>query len=1119
MRRIDDGFRFSASDLMRFKGCPHATKLDLRRLEVGDVEPDADGAEAELLQAQGDAHELAHLERLRAEGRRIVEIPKDNLSLEDAVRLTQEALAQGPDVIFQGAFLGGAWGGYSDFLERVATPSALGAYSYEVVDTKLKRSPDPKHVLQLSLYSDLLAGAQGVAPAFAHLELGDGSRFNVRLDDVAAYARHARTAFETFVAERPFTRPEPVAACGLCPWRSHCDGLWREEDSLALVAGMTRGQRTKVEEAGLARMAELAAHTGRIAGLEPAVQTRLQSQARLQTGRRAGGPPAFELRPSEPGRGFGLLPRPVEGDLFYDIEGDPYFAGGLEYLHGVWFRQDGAWRFRAFWAHDREAEARATAELITFFVDHLREHPDAHIYHYANYEIAALRRLTAQHRVGEAAMDQLQRERRFVDLYRVVSGALVASEEGYSIKNLEAFYMESRTGEVATAGASVVMYERWRASQEPALLEEIRSYNETDCRSTQELRDWLVSQVRPADAPWPELGEVPADGALANVAEDAAAAAAARARLAPLLARWPAETVELLADLATFHAREDKPSWWSIFDRLSGDGEGLADDLECLAGLEAMGPPVQVTAKSFERTYSYPPQETKLRAGKRPCVRPAAMPEDVDLRAIDREARTVVLRRSAAKGSLPDRLDLLPGKPIPNKVLRAAIDAVSDSLLAGDPALQAVEHLLVRAPPVFADGVRPAIVDPGADLVAEVSRAVLAMADTVLPIQGPPGAGKTFVSAAAIVALVRAGRRVAVASNSHKAIANLLRAVAERARAEGVTCRIVQKTSDEDEAAAIAGVVQVEDNDAPEIAGAHVVGATAWHFARYPEAGFSHLFIDEAGQVSLANIVAMGRAARNIVLVGDPMQLPQPLQGSHPGGSGRSCLEHLLGDQRVVPADRGVFMPVSRRMHPRVCGFISAAAYDGRLTADPVAAAQALIGPADEDLTGARLMPVAHYGRSQVCPEEIVAVQALIAELRHATFTDTAGVARPVTPADILVVAPYNAQVNALRDGLPGEVRVGTVDRFQGQEAAICIVSMTTSSGEELPRDISFLFSLNRINVAVSRAQTAAYVLASPLLLAAPCRTLEEMALVNTLCRLRDYGQAMDAEEVRAQAA
>ena len=1107
MRKIDDEMRLSASDLMRFKNCRHATTLDLRLIELGDLEPSEDGAEAELLQRQGDEHELAFLGQLAAHGRRIVEIPKDGVSLEESVRLTLDAMLDGPDVIFQGAFLDGAWGGYSDFLERVERPSNLGAWSYEVVDTKLKRKPDPKHVLQLCLYSDLLAKVQGVSPEAAHLQLGDGSRFTVRLSEVSSYARRSRRTLEAFLTERPETRPEPVSACALCRWSDRCEERWEAEDSLALVAGINRSQRQKLEAAGIDTMAGLAARVERVPKMAAETQRKLVAQARLQSARRAGGPPSFELRDSEPGRGFGLLPASDYGDVFYDIEGDPYFPGGLEYLHGVWFRENGEWEFRAFWAHTREEEGRAAADLLAFLVERMRLYPNAHVYHYANYEVAVLRRLTAQHRTGESAMDQLQRERRFVDLFKVVSGAMVASEKGYSIKDLEAFYMGKRASDVATAGASVVFYEEWLQTQQQSLLDEIEAYNRTDCISTQLLRDWLVSDVRPAAMPWPALGIVPEGGTLSNVGVEDEELDALRARLKPVSERLGERVAELLLDLSQFHKREDKPTWWANFDRLAQESEELLDDLECIQGLEAVGEPVKVTAKSFERTYRFPAQETKLRAGKAPCVKPASMPEDVSLRSIDYDTNSLVLRRSSAKGKLPDRLDLLPPQPLRKSVLKNAVAAVTEEIITNTGRLPAVEHLLRQALPMFADGFRPAgVISNDGDLPTETSRAISTMAGTTLAIQGPPGTGKTYVSALSIVNLVRAGKRVAVSSNSHKAIGNLLKAVVDRARAEEVRCAVVQKTSDDGDDDTHPGIACVSDNDAPEIAAADVVGATAWHFARYTSAAYDYLIIDEAGQVSIANLLAMARCARNIVLVGDPMQLPQPLQGNHPGDSGRSCLEYLVDGHRVVPSERGIFMPLSRRMHPRICSFISNAVYEDRLRSDEGAGNQTLVSSSGRDLVGVGMRAVVHFGRSQVSFEEIDAIASRIAELEGATYRDRDCRERIISSADILVVAPYNAQVNALRARLPSTVRIGTVDRFQGQEAPVCLISMTTSSGEELPRDIAFLFSLNRINVAVSRAQVSAMVFASPALLETQCRTIEEMKLVNALCLLHEHG-------------
>jgi uncharacterized protein len=297
----------------------------------------------------------------------------------------------------------------------------------------------------------------------------------------------ARGRLEAFVANPLETRPTPCADCRLCRWAAHCDDVWRTEDSLFNVANITKGQVKKLEAAGIRTMASLAAQGGTIRGMAAGTFEKLRAQARLQQARKTG-QPAFELCAAEPGKGFDLLPEPQPGDLFYDIEGDPHYEGGLEYLHGVWF--DGS--FRAFWAHDHAAEAQALGELLDFFRARLTAYPQARIYHYASYEITALRRLTAKYGVGEAFLDRLLRERRFVDLFAVVRGALIASEPNYSIKSLEAFYGLKREGEVKTAGGSVVAYEAWRETSDQQILDEIEDYNRVDCISTEMLRDWLV---------------------------------------------------------------------------------------------------------------------------------------------------------------------------------------------------------------------------------------------------------------------------------------------------------------------------------------------------------------------------------------------------------------------------------------------------------------------------------------------------------------------------------------------------------------------------------------------------------------------------------------------------
>ena len=712
--------------------------------------------------------------------------------------------------------------------------------------------------------------------------------------------------------------------------------------------------------------------------------------------------------------------------------------------------------------------------------------------------------MTALYGVGETYLDRLLRERRFVDLYAVVRGGVLASEQDYSIKSLEVFTGIERAGEVKTAGGSVVAYERWLEERDQAILDEIEDYNRIDCVSTEKLRDWLVS-IRP-DGPWPALAAERGG----DEAEEDAEVAALRTTLA--VSGLDEERQRLLFDLGFFHRREAKPAWWVIFDSLEQDTDALIENLDCLGGLEAIGE-ARPERRSIARDYRFPEQETRLKAGSQPTTALADPYLSVSLAALDRGSRTATVTVGAGRGiNLPASFSLHPPAPLDTRGLAAAVrDVIADQ--CGPRRHRALDDLLARRAPRL-DGGPVADILGGGDPVESVVRAVLALQDSVLPIQGPPGTGKTFVAARAILALVAAGQRVAVASTSHEAVRNLLLGclTALPDDATGLTIEhvdLAHKIGVGDDAYDDGCPIErVRQNDAAALREADVIGGTAFLFSRPEfEGAFDTLVVDEAGQVGLANLLAMGRCARNIVLVGDPRQLPQVVQGSHSGGSGLSCLDWLIGDHATVPPERGILLETTRRMHPDLCRFVSEQVYEGRLTSHPDTARQR-VGDTRWPAAGTHLVEVPHDGNAQVCREEAAAIRAAIDELTAGAWTDRNGVTRPLRPEDIIVVAPYNAQVNALRAALPERVRVGTVDKFQGQEAPVCLVSMTASSIEDVPRGMDFLFSLHRINVAVSRAKALALVFASPRLLDARCATVDEVRLVNTLCALPVTGAA-----------
>ncbi|MFA5517007.1 MAG: AAA domain-containing protein, partial [Desulfuromonadales bacterium] len=568
---------------------------------------------------------------------------------------------------------------------------------------------------------------------------------------------------------------------------------------------------------------------------------------------------------------------------------------------------------------------------------------------------------------------------------------------------------------------------------------------------------------------------------------------------------------ELVFQLLDFHRRADKPVWWAIFARQEMTEEELIEDPECIGGMEAVPEhPPEAVKQSVVYTFRYPEQEFKLKFDD-DCLRADTLERAGKIESIDEKTKLIRIKLGRKSGTLPERISVMSTGPIKTDVLKEAIYRFADSLIAGDHRYGALEAILKRKHPAI-QGLpagSPIITEAG-DPTGQISNAVRRLQKSYLFIQGPPGTGKTYTGSHVIVDLLASGARVGVSSNSHKAINNLLEAVEKRAAEKGVRFRGVKKSSGPDSFLNGELIVDVTDKAAVIASGANLVAGTAWLFADPDfDQALDYLFVDEAGQVALANLVAMGTCAKNILLLGDQMQLQQPIQGVHPGHSGESTLDYLLQGQATIPDDRGVFLHTSWRMHEDVCGFISDAVYDSRLRPEPDNQRQRLVLAPDAHpelrATGIRFIGVEHDGCSQRSEKEAEIVCNLYKSLLDQKYVDRQGREHTMSAENILVVAPYNMQVNLLREVLPAGARVGTVDKFQGQQAEAVIVSMATSSGDYLPRFMEFLYSKNRLNVAISRARCLALLVASPKLMAIKCHTVEQMALVNTLCWVAEY--------------
>ncbi|MDQ4034999.1 MAG: TM0106 family RecB-like putative nuclease [Chloroflexota bacterium] len=1185
MQLIDGRPVFSATDLVGYLACEHLTALERAAL-AGLVErPVREDRELDVIRRRGFQHEARYLEELRAGGRTVATIQRDDEE-ERGERIrhqaadTVDAMASGAQVIFQATFFDGQWLGYADFLLRRDSPdrpSPWGPYHYEVADTKLARHVKAGAVLQICSYVEQLERIQGIRPERMHVVLGGSARetATLRVDDYMAYYRAAKQRFEATVLGTdvaaaaaaayppPATYPEPVEHCAVCRWAELCVERRRDDDHLSLVAGITARQRKGLVARELDTVVRLAAapipFDPPLDGTSAASVERVREQARIQVEGRGLPKPMHELlvpapgQPIDPERGLAILPEPSPGDLFLDLEGDPYaLDDGVDYLFGVMNTDR---RFTAFWSFDPDRPAEVTLagekaafeQLMDFMSERLQRYPDMHVYHYAAYEPTALKRLMGRHGTREDQVDRLLRGGVLVDLFRAVRQGLRASVESYSIKKIEALYDFTRREGLRDAGSSIVEFEEWLELGEgdrpgSGILQSIETYNEDDVLSTLRLRDWLEVQRlalaelagQPVPRPAPRSADAPeqlreADARVQEVAARLSAGVpdAASERRSDQHAAW------LLAQLLSWHRREAKVAFWDFFNRMGMDLAELAADRQALGPLEpvaAVGEPWKPSARArFERQtwrYRFAPQDYDI--GQRsdlydpvlyrdqPEAKWSAWKVRGELQGINDADGTLDLAWPA--GTEPRHPEaLVPLNIIGDKEQRAALlrigEWVAEHGIDASGPWRAARDLLLRRPPTVGQPAGTALREDGETELEAACRLIERLDDGTLAIQGPPGSGKTYTGAHMIVRLLAAGKRVGITANSHKVIANLLAKVLEVAPAS-LDVRAVQKVSEgvapvDDERVAAAeknGEVQAGLRDGTF----NLAAGTAWLWSpAASEGALDALFVDEAGQMSLANVLAMSGAARSIVLLGDPQQLDQPLQGSHPPGADRSALAHLLGDHDAMPPDLGLFLEHTWRLHPDVTRFTSATFYEGKLESRENLGRQALLGPEPMRGAGVRLLHVQHVGSESESPEEARQVAALVRALVESgsTWIDKDGDERRLRYEDVLVVAPYNAQVGAIQRELP-QARVGTVDKFQGQEAPISIYSMTSSSPQDAPRGMDFLYSRNRLNVATSRARCIAVVVAEPALLLVRARTPEQMRLANALCQFAELARA-----------
>jgi predicted RecB family nuclease len=1035
-------------------------------------------------------------------------------------------MERGTEAIVQGALGGEKWFGRPDVLRRVSKPSKLWNWSYEAYDCKLARQTKATTILQLSFYSDLLGQVQGDDPESMWV-VAPGNAFAgeaYRVVEYAAYYRYVKTRLENMCADAQVeqTYPEPCPHCDVCRWFQECDESRRKDDHLSLVAGIRRLQRNQLEAWDHKTVAQLAEMPiplkekplhGSREGME-----HIREQARVQVEGRTQQRAVHELLDVIPEMGFCRLPEPSAADMFVDLEGDPFAGdveagGGQEYLFGFAAAGDGdALHYDKRWALTAEEEKAGFEWLVDEVMGRWTRASEMHVYHFGAYEPSAFKRLMGRYATREEEVDGMLRAGVFVDVHTVLKQAVRASVEEYSLKKLEALYgFKRKTPSDESREAMRYIEHRLQLGWEGNLPERYRdlmeAYNGEDCFSTAALRNWLEAERIEAIATGatiarPTLGDpTPAEDVKERVEKVNVLVAELTSQLSSDRTQWkPIEKTQwLLAQLLDWHRRENKATCWEYYRLADMDDNALRDERSALAGLQFVRrtPPGGRGRLPID-TYSYPSQDTDVRGGDKVGHKKLAVGtvEGIDLRE-----RTIDIKKTGECVDVHPSSIFVDSRGPHWEVLADSTFRVGTWAknygLDGNGEYQAIRDLLLGVPPRLSVGETLGCI--GAETTVETAcRVVGALQNSVFAIQGPPGSGKTFTAARMICNLVRQGKKVGVTALSHKVIGKVLKEVQIAADEFGIEVRCIQKVREDARDEQIRGVEVTKKNEPPLAklgSGAcQVAAGTVWMWAREEFAeSVDVLFIDEAGQMALADVIAAGQAARNLVLVGDPQQLQRPLKGSHPDGAEKSALEHLIGEQKTITSDQGMLLPLTRRMHSKICQFTSELFYEGKLHSHPVTEPQRLEGHRWLNTPGLWFVPVLHTGCRNASSDEVDVIERLVEGLvrGEVRWFRTATTRQPITLEDVLIVAPYNAQVSDLLARLPEGARVGTVDKFQGQEAAVVVYSLTTSSPEDAPRGMEFLYSLNRFNVATSRAMSNVIVVGSPKLFEPECKTLD----------------------------
>ena len=1114
---------FSPTMLKKYLGCKYIIfneinekKLNLKKIELNIND--------KLRFEKGNQHEKNYLKELKKKYKKVLDLKKPDLTREEKISKTIQAMKEGWEIIHGGWLKKDKWTGEFDFLIiNKELKSKFGDYSYEVIDTKYSNKPKPDHIIQLGMYTYMLENTQGVLPKRFTIVLKDMVRENVQVNQVNEFFKIHRENYEKFVGNGVNEqRPEKCSFCNTCEWQEECEKIWIDEDNLNQVGGLTKVHLKKLLELKIDTITKLSKQNPDkiLKGFRKEISHKLITQAKLQKEYEKTNVPIH--KPKEINlhnlKGFNLLPQPSECDLYFDIESveDHIYPGGLEYLLGIYYIENGKEKFKALWSHNKEEEKKNLIKFFDFTKSHFKKYPNSKIYHYGSYEITALLKLTSFHKIKGIEYDHYLNLDKFVNLLEVNRQGLFISENSYSLKNVEKFYEFKREGDVQKGDVSQEYYIEWLETQDQNFLDEIESYNKQDCNSTYQLHKWLLD-IKPSETSWFVSQRKEEEMELRDWEKDMIAYQE-KVEKSKIKNK---EIKQLMSDIIGFYNREDKPDWREFFDRRTKSDEELIDDPECIGNMKSNGEPTP-DKKSLLYSYKFEEQDFKLRKSKKTVI---ANNQDIEQKDyagtiidIDYKKKEVLLKRGTSQGILPKILSIGPNKPTPNTKLISNTYKFIDTLLKNEKKYEALNDFLEKKHPNIKGIKTGEKIIKSNEFNKEIPSIISNLNNSYIYIQGPPGTGKTFQASNAIIELLKQNKKIAITGLSHKVIHNLLQRVEDMAAEKQFKFNGFKKGNLEDDDTIFKGEnIKTYEKDPPfmdalkEKNVGNIFAGTKYHLANsYYDEKIDYLFIDEAGQLSLADLISIGNIAKNIVLIGDQNQLGQPIRGTHPNNSGQSILEYLLEGKDTIPEDKGIFLNKTYRLNSKINNFISSNFYEERLICDD-RTDKRIIKFNNKSIIkkdGIHYIEMKHKNNVQTSIEEFEVVKSLMKQLIGVEFDDN-GKKRKLTANDFLIISPYNTQVNLLISKLEEEKiknpRVGTIDKFQGQEAPIAIISMTSSDSDSLPRNKEFFFNRNRLNVAISRAQVASIILFNPNLLDSSPKNLEQIKLMNNFFKFLNY--------------